>query len=371
MPKWTGGADWAEGLDGLPPLGGYIATTAKERAELVIVSPIPDPIAARWSYGLGRSVAWTSDVSGNWSSKWVNWPSFSQFVNRMVSWTFPHYDQGDWLVETSQTDGRGYITLSLGDGADPPEGEFDVTVVRDDLSKETVPLKAVAPGTYRAEFAADEPGAYMLQISEIVGETVLRSETYGMAVPYSPEYRLPQNGGENLRAIAQAGMGDVLSEPRQAFTDIPGRHWERQPISRWCLLLAMLLLPLDIAARRLTIALPFTTRIRNRVTRTSRVPKRTAYTETLTRLNRRKGNRLSRRPFPEKSPSAGSPSGAAALERERDMADERPKRTRDAAAQPGQTTPTPTKSRRSLEKKEIGTAERMERLLAAKNRRKR
>ena len=371
LPNWTGGADWAEGMDGLPPLGGYIATTAKERAELVIASPEPDPIAARWSYGLGRSVAWTSDLSGNWSSKWMDWPSFSQFVNRMVSWTFPQYEQGDWLVETQHTGGRGYITLSLGDGADPPEGEFDITVVRDDLSKETLPLKAVAPGTYRAEFAADEPGAYMLQISEIIGETILRSETYGMAVPYSPEYRLPQDGGENLQAIAQAGMGDVLTEPHQAFTDIPGRHWKRQPVSRWCLLLAMLLLPLDIAARRLTIALSFTTRIRNLLTGTWRVPKRTAYTETLTRLNWQKGNRFSRRSSLEGDPSAGGPSVVTSAEREGDTDNERPKRSGDAAAQPEQTTPTPTKSPRTPETKVIGTAERMERLLAAKNRRKR
>ncbi|WP_149026972.1 hypothetical protein [Novibacillus thermophilus] len=135
--------------------------------------------------------------------------------------------------------------------------------------------------------------------------------------------------------------------------------------------MAMLLLPLDIAARRLTIALPFTTRIRNRVTRTLRVPKRTAYTVTLPRLNRRKGNRWSRRPFPEKGPSAGGPSGVAAIRREGDTADERPMRTRDAAAQPGQTTPTPAKSPRPPETKDGGTAERMERLLAAKNRRKR
>ena len=288
QPQWTGGADWAEGLEGLPPLGGYIAETAKERAELVMASPEPDPIAARWSYGLGRSVAWTSDLSGNWSLKWIDWPSFREFVNRMLSWTFPQYDQGEWLVETSQEGGKGTVTLTLGDDANLPQGELQVTVVDEELSKETLPLKAVAPGTYSAEFTADEPGAYLLQVSEVSGEEVLHSDTYGMAVSYSPEYRLPQNGDENMQAIAQAGGGESLTQPDQAFADTLERNWERQPVSKWCLLLAMLLLPFDIAARRLTVSQGLLARIRRTFSRRSKAKKQAGYSQTLGRLNDKK-----------------------------------------------------------------------------------
>lgn len=289
LPQWTGGADWAEGLEGVPPLGGYIATTPKERAERVLMSGESDPVAARWTYGLGRSVAWTSDLSGHWSAKWVSWPSFSPFVNRMVNWTFPQYEQGEWHVETSQTGGNGKVTLTVAEETRLPEGELQVTVVHEDLTIETMPLKATAPGTFEAEFPVDVPGSYMLQVSEVNGEEVLRSGTYGMAVPYSPEYRLSQNGGEKMQAIAEAGNGKVLNDPEQAFAKMPTRrHWERQPVGQWCLLFAVVLLPLEIAVRRLHVFPEWFIRMRQSFRGRAYVPRKMIYSQALERLNERK-----------------------------------------------------------------------------------
>lgn len=269
-PILTGGRDWVNGISGLPPLGGYVATTPKERAEIVMTSPEPDPVAARWLYGLGKSVAWTSDVSGNWSKHWVTWEHFSEWVNRMISWTFPEYRQGDWSVALTQENGRGKIALQLPDGAETPEGTLQVTVVKNDLSKETVPLKGVAPGTYEAEFPADEPGVYMLQMAEGQGEEILRSETYGTAVPYSPEYRLPENGERNMEAIADAGNGTMFEDPGQVFDGTMAKNWSQQPVGGICLLLAMLLFPLDIAIRRVSVSPKLLVRLRRAISRSFR-----------------------------------------------------------------------------------------------------
>ena len=35
--------------------------------------PRDDPLLAQWQYGLGRSVAWTSDSTGRWAKNWVGW----------------------------------------------------------------------------------------------------------------------------------------------------------------------------------------------------------------------------------------------------------------------------------------------------------
>lgn len=366
LPHWEGGADWANGLDSLPPLGGYIATTAKERAELVIASPEPDPIAARWSYGLGRSVAWTSDLSGNWSREWIDWPSFKEYVNRMVGWTFPQYDRGEWIVEMTQREGKGQVTLSLGDDAHLPEGELKLTVVKEDLTNDTLPLKAISPGTYRAAFAADEPGVYLLQVSEVKGDDVLRSETYGMAVPYSPEYRLPQNGSKKMEAIAQAGNGEARIEPDQVFAENPGQNWEQQPIAQWCLLLAMLLLPFDIAIRRVTISRELLSRIRAHLIRNNHRPERAPSSETLDRLTERKANirkrrLMSRETKPDRSGGNLRNSGA----------DKRPESSLDFTQQIVQTIDQKqTESQQPLDDT-ITLEDRMSRLLAAKNRGKR
>ena len=49
---------------GLPRLLGYNGTTAKPAAQTVLVTARDDPLLAQWQYGLGRSVAWTSDSTG-------------------------------------------------------------------------------------------------------------------------------------------------------------------------------------------------------------------------------------------------------------------------------------------------------------------
>src|SRR5258708_511573 len=47
--------------DELPAVGGYIATTARPTAQVILQSDDRKPLLAQWRLGLGRSAAWTSD----------------------------------------------------------------------------------------------------------------------------------------------------------------------------------------------------------------------------------------------------------------------------------------------------------------------
>jgi len=53
-----------------------------------------DPLLAQWQYGLGRSVAWTSDSTAKWARNWLGWKGFSQFFSQLVGWTFPGEETG-------------------------------------------------------------------------------------------------------------------------------------------------------------------------------------------------------------------------------------------------------------------------------------
>src|SRR5205814_1833313 len=75
-----------KGIDALPPLHGYVITTPKPRASIVLEAPpdaehlaegdSPDPILAIWRYGLGTTAAWTSDLAPNWARDWMTWDKF-------------------------------------------------------------------------------------------------------------------------------------------------------------------------------------------------------------------------------------------------------------------------------------------------------
>ena len=95
FPILTSSSPILRGLDeGLPRLRGYNGTTAKPAAQTVLVTARDDPLLAQWQYGLGRSVAWTSDSTGRWARDWLGWTGFSRFFSQLVSWTFPGEETG-------------------------------------------------------------------------------------------------------------------------------------------------------------------------------------------------------------------------------------------------------------------------------------
>ncbi|MBA3533510.1 MAG: VWA domain-containing protein, partial [Ardenticatenales bacterium] len=79
----------------IPPLLGYNGTTLKGDATQIMMTPQQDPLLATRRYGLGRTVAWTSDLSGRWAEEWLEWEGFADFASQMVAWSFPDPASGD------------------------------------------------------------------------------------------------------------------------------------------------------------------------------------------------------------------------------------------------------------------------------------
>ena len=78
---------------GTPPeLHGYVSTTEKEVAQVFIRSHKDEPILAGWNFGLGKSVAWTSDVQPVWATAWISWENFGKFWGQVVNWVLPATD---------------------------------------------------------------------------------------------------------------------------------------------------------------------------------------------------------------------------------------------------------------------------------------
>ena len=75
------------GLDlaSAPPLLGYARMQAKETAEVILTAgDEDDPILVRWPYGLGRAVAFTSDVKDRWAHDWIAWRGYGKFWTQLV-----------------------------------------------------------------------------------------------------------------------------------------------------------------------------------------------------------------------------------------------------------------------------------------------
>ena len=257
-PLPSGATPILRGLDPmtLPALQGYNGTTPKATAQVALVSPRGDPLLAQWQYGLGRSVAWTSDLQGRWATDWLAWERFNTFAAQLVGWTLP--EPADERVQVSlKLDGAEVrVQVDSLDEHNQPRDllETTATLIAPELSQQTVELEQTAAGRYEGCALVGDPGAYLVQIvqRDEEGQPVARQMT-GLVVPYSPEYKRTGQGGTLLRELARATGGSALEAPDAAFPP------PRQPASRarplWpsLLLLAALLFPLDVAIRRLQL----------------------------------------------------------------------------------------------------------------------
>ena len=238
--------------DQAPPLGGYVSATPKPTADTILISNQRDPILAAWRYGLGRSVAFTSDAKGKWGILWLKWDDFGKFFGQTVRWTLRTAQQNEVVTSVVQRGGSGEVQLEAVDA----KGEFvnfldaNAGVVYPDKTQGVLPLVQVGPGRYRGAFPAVDQGAYLVGVAERKGEKMVGSEVASLVVPYSPEHRALSVNEGLLRDLTTLTGGAAPAKPGQSFTQ--NRKKVRVWIEAWpyFLALALLLFLPDVAIRR-------------------------------------------------------------------------------------------------------------------------
>lgn len=244
--------------NGAPQINAMIATTAKETADVVLSHPGEnEPLLARWQYGLGRAIAWTSDAKGEWANQWAGWSGSSPFWNQLLTWLLPQYQSAGLDLRTAVTAGQGQLQVKMKSGSATNGSVLKAQIIDEDLKVQEVPLLLKSPGEYAGTYEASRPGTYMVQVTEEQNGKTLSVASTGVSVSYSPEYHLPKAGGELLKQIAAAGGGEVLTDPSEAFADNLPSSWQGRDLSLLFLLLAACIWPLDVAMRRLNISFGF------------------------------------------------------------------------------------------------------------------
>jgi hypothetical protein len=160
------------------------------------------------------------------------------------------------------------VTIDAIDRNGDFENDLDIRGSAVSPSMKSLPLRIaqVAPGRYEATFDAPEVGPYIINLGYRDPTGGQRTQTTGAVVPYSPEYRDLQANTALLSTLADRTGGRVYPAIRttelneevaralpQAFRH--DRRAQAAPTDFWpaLLLLAALLFPLDVAARRLML----------------------------------------------------------------------------------------------------------------------
>jgi uncharacterized membrane protein len=254
--------DAIKGLDRLPPLHAYVLTSLKGgQARGVLMTPgaddgetPPDPVLAIWNYGLGKSAAFTSDLSANWARDWVDWNRYRQFVNQLVTQVSRSATDSKLDVQAYASGSEGVISV---EDFSPGDRMLDLEalVSRPDGSQERVPLRQKSARRYGAEFPLGGSGLYQVVVEARDGERAERS-VGGFSVPYSAEYLRFTASPAVLKRVAEETGGRVLSsraEAEEVFLREDVVRHNTSPVFDWFLIALAFLLPLDVAARRVQI----------------------------------------------------------------------------------------------------------------------
>lgn len=241
------------GFDDAPFLLGYVTTRPKPTCELILATEKGDPLLAWWRYGLGISVAFTSDAKSRWAAEWLSWPGYSKFWAQVVRHAMRKSDAKGVFVQVATKDGKAQVTLDAiqSDGKYLNDAATELTVLAPHGGEQKLPMTQTAPGRYAAEFPADKPGAYHVHMTQQVKGQALTQQSRGLVINYDEELRLRPTDEKTLESIAQASGGTFKPDAAAVFAPDERTAAQALPLWPYLLMAAALLFVADVALRRI------------------------------------------------------------------------------------------------------------------------
>jgi len=273
IPKIVGDDEVLNGIDGLPPLLAYCLADSRPLARTILRTQKDDPLLAKWQFGLGTSLAFTSDAQRRWASRWVAWGGFDTFWSQATRAITRRNTDNRYQTSARLEGGKGRLELKAFDRlGNPIAANATVRVTSPSGEQREVAIVAQAPGVYSGEFPASEVGSYVVSVAE-PGTGAAKVSTTGLNVAYPPEYRTTKPNLPLLQAVTEAARGKELKSAPEAFRPVANPGASIAEIWWAFVAFALFLLPVDIAIRR--IAIPFAeffASMRARFTRAPAVP---------------------------------------------------------------------------------------------------
>ncbi len=236
--------------EGCPALMGYIASTPKMTADVILQSDREDPILSTWQYGLGRTVAWNSDGNNVWTAQYATWDNYPILWSNIIHYVISDTDLGDDNLEITK---EGNAAVIAYDTKQYDKDTKVVAVISDEngTAREVV-LDAISPGSFEAKVDLDEIGVYSVSLRKMKGDDIEKNYNRGYANQYSAEYQFTDSQTDLETFTKQAG-GTVFSLEESVWELQSEEVKASVSLTIPLLILAMVLFLIDIILRRFAI----------------------------------------------------------------------------------------------------------------------
>ena len=235
--------------EGIPNLKGYIGTSIKENATEILTSNHHEPILASYRYGIGKTVSWTSDINGQWSSDYLTWNKGAQLIKNAIYWTIPELsDEGKLSI--SQEGNESLIEFYNDSNL---EGSKIKAIYNSESgSNGEIELTEEEPGKYIGKVKLDEIGFYNFNVREEKDGEIINNYTGAFSLQYSDEYKFNKNK-DKVKTLVSEVNGKFINNSKDVFKGELKEAYKKINLSNIFLIFALVLFFLDIVYRRLNL----------------------------------------------------------------------------------------------------------------------
>ena len=254
-PTITSNSELLDGVteQGMPALYGYIAATPKDTANVLLTSDEGDPILSTWQYGLGKTVAWNTDATNEWTAEFAGWSAYPTLWANLLQSVQADTSLGD---EVLQVEKEGNEALLHYETKEYDEKTTVEAVVSDEKGEtSTTALEATRPGTFEARIPLTDVGVYSINLRRKNGREIQKSYNTAYANQYSKEYQFQENTNVLEQFVQQVG-GKKITLNDNVWKKTQKTSTTRVPLTIPLLVGAVLLWLADIAQRRLNFDFP-------------------------------------------------------------------------------------------------------------------
>ena len=206
-------SDYLQGIniDETPLLLGYVMTKIKASAQVQLLTETGDPLLASGRYGLGQSVAFTSDTTDLWAGEWLEWNDFGKFWAQVVRSIVRNKSAQGFITDLKGNDKEMNLQIYRSNENGTPENHitWDATLMDNNGKVQKLPIQQVGFGYYQTNFAKPADENFTLRLHD---QSNNRLKTISKISTYPKEYLLASTKPEIFDSLESF---EKISEERK------------------------------------------------------------------------------------------------------------------------------------------------------------
>lgn len=226
----------------LPFSLGYVMTRAKPTTRVLLSTETGDPLLATSAYGLGTTLAFTSDLTAKWGADWLQWGGFEAFWSQAMRSIVRRPDASNIRVE--HTLEQDSVTLSLWDESlaarAGEDAQWIAGVSRNGGPPEDTTLERIGLARFQTGFRLQTQERVTVRLHEPTRGLV---RVIHLERPYPPEYDLSLQSNKELNDAA-------VFDAERIREDVQSRG-SAVELTHWFLIASLVCMIAGVAARRL------------------------------------------------------------------------------------------------------------------------